>query len=329
MRAASGSRLPSWHRALGAAAIVALLSATVAAHAQYPAKPINLIVPFPAATASDLVARIIATEMSTTMGQPVLVQNRPGANSAIGAAAVAAAAPDGYTLLIATAGTVALPAMSKSLPYDTLRDLTPISAVARFVLFLYVNVDLPVKNVSELFDYARAHPGKLNYATGNPVGIAASAQMLTMAGNLNLVHVPYKGEPAGVVDLTSNRVQVMFATPSSADSFAKSGKLRVLATNLPTRAAFAPEVPSINEHLPKFSATAWAGLMGPRDLPKDIVDRLSREVTAALEQPQARAQLERMQAVGAGSTPAAFSTFFREQVETYSRLLREAGVKPE
>ena len=143
--------------------------------AQYPTKPISIIVPFPAGTANDLVGRILAADMSASMGQPVVVQNRPGANSAIGAAAVAAAPPDGYTLLLATAGTVALPAMVRSLPYDTQSDFTPISSVSRFVLFLYVNSELPIKTFPELLAYARANPGQLNYATGNPVGIVASA----------------------------------------------------------------------------------------------------------------------------------------------------------
>ena len=312
-----------------AIAALGLLVMTSFALAQYPTKPISIIVPFPAGTASDLVTRILATEMSMTMGQPVIVQNRPGANSAIGAAAVAAAPPDGYTLLLATAGTVALPAMVKSLPYDTLRDLTPISTVSRFVLFLYVNSELPVKTLPELLEYARANPGKLNYATGNPVGIVASAQLLALAGNLNIVHVPYKGEPAAVVDLVSNRVQVMFSSPSSADNFVQSGKLRVLATNLPQRSPFAPEVPSMNEYFPKFSVTAWAGLMGPKGMPKEIVDRLSREVVAALNRPETKEKLDRLQVVTSGSTPTVFDTFFREQVELYSRLLREAGVQPE
>lgn len=306
-----------------------LFAAGSAAWAQYPNKPVNIIVPFPAGTASDLVTRILAAEMSSAMGQPFIVQNKPGANSVIGAASVVSAPPDGYTLLLATAGTVALPAMSKSLPYDTLRDLVPISSVSRFVLFLYVNSELPVKTVPELMDYAKAHPGKVTYATGNPVGIVASAQMLALAGNVNMLQVPYKGEPAALLDLVSNRVQVMFSSPSSTEPFVKGGKLRVLATNLPQRSPYAPEVPSINEYFPKFSVTAWAGLMGPRGMPKDVVDRLSREVIAALNRPQVKEKLDRLQYSGYGSTPEEFNTFFRDQVELYSRVMRESGVQPE
>ncbi|MSQ20430.1 MAG: tripartite tricarboxylate transporter substrate binding protein [Betaproteobacteria bacterium] len=308
---------------------IALLVVAAIAVAQYPAKPITIIVPFPTATASDLIARILATELSSAMGQPVVVQNRPGGNSAIGAAAVASAPPDGYTLLLATAGTVALPALVKLLPYDTLQDLVPISTLSRFALFLYINAELPIRTLPELFDYARANPGKLNYATGNPVGIAASAQLFSLAGNLRLVHVPYKGEPAGVLDLAANRVQLMFSTPSSADTFVKTGKVRVLATNLPQRAPFAPDVPSVNEFIPKFSMTAWAGLMGPKGIPKEVVDRLSREVMAALNRPQTKEKFDQLQFMGNTSTPEEFSAFFKEQVDLYSRVLREAGVQPE
>lgn len=308
---------------------LALLLAHASAWAQYPTRPVNIIVPFPAGTASDLATRILANELASGLGQPVVVQNRPGANSAIGAAAVAAAPPDGYTLLLATAGTAALPVLLKSLPYDTRRDLTPISTVARFVLYLYVNAELPVRTVPELLEHVRANPGKLNYATGNPVGIVASAQMLAMAGNPAMLHVPYKGEPAAVADLVTNRVQAMFSSPSSADGFAKAGKLRILATNLPQRSPFAPEIPSMNEFFPKFSVTAWAGLMGPRGLPRDIVERLSREVVAALARPQAKEKFDKLQYVAYGSSPEEFSAFFSEQVDLYSNVLRAAGVQPE
>lgn len=231
--------------------------------------------------------------------------------------------------MLATAGTVALPSLVRSLPYDTLKDLVPISFVSRFVLFAYVHTDLPIKTIPELIDYARANLGKLNYATGNPVGIMASAQLLALAGKPDMVHVSYKGEPAAVVDLSTNRVQWMFSSPSSAENFVKSGKLRVLATNLPQRSPYAPDVPSVNEYFPKFSVTAWAGLMAPRGTPKDIVDRLAREVNAALNKPQTKEKLDRLQYVGVGSTPEEFSQFFRDQVGIYSNLLKEADVQPE
>jgi tripartite-type tricarboxylate transporter receptor subunit TctC len=316
-------------RFLSALACSAWLLCSSCAWAQFPNRPVTIVVPFPGGTASDLVTRILATEMGASMGQPVVVQNRPGGNSAIGAASVATAAADGHTLLLATAGTVALPSLVKNLPYDTLQDLVPISMVSRFVLFAYVNAELPVNTLAELMDWARANPGKLNYATGNPVGIVASAQMIALAGKPEMVHVPYKGEPSAVIDLASNRVQWMFSSPSSAENFVKSGKLRVLATNLPQRSVHAPNVASVNEYFPKFSVTAWAGLMAPKGTPKEIVDRLSREVASALNKPQVKERLDRLQYVGVSSTPEELGAFFKDQVHLYSRLLRESGVQPE
>ena len=314
---------------LAAIAVLASLMLHSLSYAQYPTKPVNIIVPFAVGTASDLATRLVANQLASSLGQAVIVQNRPGANGAIGAAAVAAAAPDGYTLLLATAGTAALPAVVKNLSFDVRRDFTAISAISRFLVYLYVNAELPIRTLPELLDYARANPGKLNVATGNPVGLVATAQLLSMAGNPHMVQVPYKGEPAAVTDLVANRVQVMFATPSSAESFAKAGRLRALATNLPQRSPFAPEVPSMNEFFPRFSVTAWAGLMGPRGLPREIVERLSREVAIALAGAEMKEKFNQLQYVAFSSTPEELNAFFNQQIDLYSTVLRAAGVQPE
>jgi tripartite-type tricarboxylate transporter receptor subunit TctC len=322
MRKIMQTTLTKWLIALGALLLCGSVSA------QYPTKPIKIVVPFPAGTASDTVARILATSMSSSMGQAVIVENRPGADSAIGAASVAAAPPDGYTLLLATNGFAALPAMRKSLPYDAMKDFTPVSFVSRFALFLYANSDLPVKSLPELLSYAKANPGKLNYATGNPTGIVATAQLMSMSG-INLLHIPYKGEPAGMTDLVANRVQIMFATPGSANNFVKDGRLRMLATTLPARAPVAPDVPSMVEFFPKFSVVAWAALLAPSGTPAEIVNRLSREVIAAINRPDVKAQMDSRQYFGHGSTPEELGTYLREQFDVYARSLRAAGVQPE
>ena len=325
--------LDRWHKPLrvAACALVAGLAAMYA-HAQqaaWPSRPITLMVPFPAGSASDLSTRVLGADLATTLGQPVLVQNRPGGNSAIGAAAVATAAPDGYTLLVGSVGTVALPYLVKSLSFDPLKDLAPVAMVGRFVLQLYVNSELPVQNVAQLMDLAKKNPGKLNYASGNVTSIAATAQLLALAGNVDMAHVPYKGEPAAMVDLATNRVQVMFSTPSSADSLVRSGKLRAIATALPQRSPSEPELPSINETYPNYSVTAWTAVMGPKGLPRHIVDRLSDAVNAALARPETRDKLLAMRAVPATSTSDGFAAFVREQSELYGRVLRAAGVQPE
>jgi tripartite-type tricarboxylate transporter receptor subunit TctC len=307
---------------------LAMFAVTAAAAQQYPTKPITLVVPFPGGAGSDYIARVLADEMSKDLGQPVIVKNKPGANSAIGVSAVASAAPDGYTLLFATASTVALPALNKALPFDITKDLTPISMVTDFVLYLYVTSELPVKHLAEFISYARANTGKLKYATGNATGIVSSAQFVSMTG-IDMVAVPYKGEPAALTDLVSNRVQVMFSSPTMAGPFVEQGKLRMLATTLPQRSPFAPDIPSVTEYLPKFSTYGWGALMGPANLPRPIVDRLSHEVNVVLQRPEVRAKLKAMQMVPHSSTPEELNTFFHDQIALYSRELRKAGIRPQ
>jgi tripartite-type tricarboxylate transporter receptor subunit TctC len=312
-------------------ALSALVLLTGSAWGQYPNKPIKLIAPLPAGTATDTVARILANSVTSSLGQTVLVENRAGADGAIAGAEVVKAPPDGYTLLFGTNSPMAaVPALRKVPPYDPVKDFSPIALVGRYSSFLWVNAATPVQSLRELIDYARANPGKLNYATGNTGGIVAMAQMLSLAGNLKIVHVPYKGEPAAILDLVSNLVQVMFATPTTATGYAKEGKLRVLATTLPNRSPGAPEVPTMAEAgLPKFSISLWAAIYGPARMHQAVVDRLSHEINLALNRPEVKEQLERQQFFVQGSTPKELETYTKEQLEVYSRTLREAGVQPE
>ena len=309
--------------------LVALFLATITASAQYPNKSIKLIVVLPAGTASDTVARILAASMAPSLGQPVIVENRAGGEGTIAGAEVARSLPDGYTLLFATSSLVSAPAMRKAMPYDPVRDFSPISLIGRYSTFLYASAASPFKSLQELIDYARAHPGKLNYASGNMGGIVSMAQVLALA-NLNMVHVPYKGEPAAVIDLISNRVQVMFATPTTTDAYVKEGKLRMLATTMPQRNPRAPDVPTMAEAgLPKFAIVVWAAMYGPAKMPPGVVDRLWREVNLALSHPEVKEKLERQQFFAQGSTPKELEAYTREQLDVYARTLRDAGVQPE
>ena len=309
--------------------LVALFLATITASAQYPNKSIKIIVVLPAGTASDTVERILAASMAPSLGQPVIVENRAGGEGTIAGAEVARSLPDGYTLLFATSSLVSAPAMRKAMPYDPVRDFSPISLIGRYSTFLYASAASPFKSLQELIDYARAHPGKLNYASGNMGGIVSMAQVLALA-NLNMVHVPYKGEPAAVIDLISNRVQVMFATPTTTDAYVKEGKLRMLATTMPQRNPRAPDVPTMAEAgLPKFAIVVWAAMYGPAKMPPGVVDRLWREVNLALSHPEVKEKLERQQFFAQGSTPKELEAYTREQLYVYARTLRDAGVQPE
>lgn len=305
------------------------LAAVSASAQQWPSRPVRIVVPFPPGTVTDTTTRAIAPALSAALGQPVLVENRAGADGAIGAQEVARAAPDGHTLLMSTNGFSAIPALRKVSPYDPLKDFTPVAMVARFSFFLFINSEVPARTLLELMELARANPAKLNYATGNPTGIVASSQMLSLA-KANMVHVPYKGEPAAMIDLSSNRVQVMFATMTTAAPHVQSGKLRMLATTLPQRSPAYPDVPTMQEAgITNFAVASWAALQGPAGLPREIAQRLSREVGAALARPEVREALLKQNVIPAASTPDELAAYVRSQVDLYARTLKEAGVEPE
>ena len=313
-------------------AIAGLLAVMVApASAQYPNKPIRLIVPFPAAGAADLSARSLAVPLSQALGQPIIVENRPGADGAIAADVVIKAAADGYTLFYGTnTALCSVPAMRKNPPYNPLTDFTPISlVVGTFGFFLFVHPSVPAQSLAELLDYARANPGKLNYATGNSTSVLATARLKVLE-RIDMVEVPYKGDAPATLDLVAGRVQLMIATPGTAAAFVKEGKLRALVALQPTRSSLLPEVPTYSEAgLPALAITPWAGLFGPAKLPRDVIDRLARETAAVVARPEVREQLERYAFEGRSSTPEELGTYLKEQVDVWSRTAREVGIVPD
>lgn len=311
-------------------ATVAMVLSSASALAQYPAKPIRIVVPFPSGSATDTITRILGQSISPAVGQPIVVDNKPGADGAIAGAEVAKAAPDGYTLIMATNSPMsAVPALKKNPPYDPVADFTPITDIGRYTFFLYVNAGVPAKTFQELIAYAKANPGKLAYATGNTTGIVSFAQMNALAG-IEMLHVPYKGEPQGITDLVGGRVQVMWATPTTGLPHVKDGKLRALVTQLTKRSHLLPEVPTIHEAgMPKFTITSWAALFGPAKLPRDIVERVHKEFVAAMGRADVQAQMEKQAFLLSPSTPEKLGAFVKEQMESYRTILRAAGVQPE
>src|SRR5438034_1406984 len=257
---------------------VALVVFSCAASAQFPGKPIRLVVPFPAGSATDTISRILGNPVPQAIGQPIVVENKAGADGAIAAAEVAKSPPDGYTLLMATNSPMsAVPAMKKNPPYDPVADFTPITDVGRYTFFIVVHPSVPANTLGELIDHARANPGKLNYATGNTTSIVSTAYFASLAG-IQLVHVPYKGEPQAVTDLVAGRVQLMFCSSSTSIAQIRDGRLRALVTTLGKRSRMLPEVPTIAEAgMPQFSITSWAGLFGPARMPREVVERLNKE----------------------------------------------------
>ena len=307
-----------------------LLGWPLLAAAQYPNKPIRVIVPFPGGSATDTITRILANSVSQSIGQPLVVEDKAGADGAIAAGEVAKAAPDGYTLLMATNSPMAaVPALKKQPPYDPVADFAPITDVGRYTFFLFVHPSVPAKTFADLVAYAKANPGKLNYATGNTTGIVSFAQINSLAGT-DMVHVPYKGEPAGIADLVAGRVQLMLATPTTGLAHVKDGRLRALVTTLSKRSALLPDVPTIAEAgMPQFSITSWAALFGPARMPREVVDRLNREFTAAMARPEVQAAMEKQAFALSPSSPADLAQFVKEQIESYRRILRAAGVQPD
>jgi len=310
--------------------IWALLLLSLSAHAQYPNKPIRVVVPFPAGSSTDIVTRVLAASVSQAVGQQLVVDNKAGADGAIAAADVAKAAPDGYTLLMATNSPMsAVPALKKSPPYDPVNDFTPITDIGRYTFFILVHPSVPANTLGELIEYARANPGKLNYATGNTTGIVSSAYFASLAG-IQVVHVPYKGEPQAVTDLVAGRVQLMFCSSGTSLAHIRDGRLRPLVTTLGRRSNLLPEVPTIAEAgMPQFSITSWAGLFGPARMPRELVERLNKEFVAAMSRAEVQVAMEKQAFALSPSSPGELAAFVKEQMESYRRILRAAGVEPD
>jgi tripartite-type tricarboxylate transporter receptor subunit TctC len=309
--------------------ILALLAfASAAAFAQpYPNKPIRLIVGFPPGGSADPTTRIIGAALQEQMGQAVVVENRPGADSAIAAEQVSKMAPDGYTIMFASnSGMTAAVALRKAAPYDPLKDFTPISMVGRATIFFYVHPSVPAKTLKEFVAYAKANPGKVVYGTGNPLSILYGQQLLNATG-IDWLHVPYKGEGPLNPDILAGRVHCSFLSTGSAVSNAKDGRLRPLAVLLDKRSPLLPDVPTIDEAgVPQVTVRQWAGVFGPAGMPREIVERLNKEVNAALKRPDV---LEKMQSYGyaaEGSTPERLREINRADLELWRKLVKEAGI---
>lgn len=326
------NRFPGAIRRVAATvAAIGLLAAAGAVQAQaFPNKPIRIVVPFPAGSATDNIARALAAPVSASIGQPVVVENKAGADGAISGTEVARAAPDGYSLLLATNSPLsAVPAMKKVPPYDPVADFTPVTDVGRYTFFIVVHPSVPAKTVAELLQYGKANPGKLNYASGNTTGIVSMA-LFNALGGVQMTHVPYKGEPQALVDLIAGRVQVMVISSGTSLPHLRDGKLRALATTLNVRSPAMPDVPTIAEAgMPQFKLTSWAGLFGPAKMPRDVVERLNKEFNAAMQKPEVKAAMEKQAFMLQGSTPEQLGTLVREQLDAFRNTMKVAGIEQE
>jgi len=308
------------------ALVLALCAVPVAAQ-QYPSKPIRLIVGFPPGGSADPTTRIMGQALSEQMGQPVIVENRPGADSAIAAEQVSKLPADGYTLMFASnSAMTAAVALRKQAMYDPLTDFTPLSMVGRATVFFYSHPSVPAKTLKEFVDYARANPDKLNYGTGNPLSILYTYQLMNAAG-IKMVHVPYKGEGPLNPDILTGRVQSSFLSTGTAVSYAKDGRLRPLAVLLPKRSPLLPDVPTIDEAgVPQVTVRQWAGMYGPPKMPRDIVDRLNKEINAAVKRPDIVEKLLSYGYSPESSTPERLLEINRDDLALWRRLVKEANI---
>ena len=313
-------------------AAATLVGGTLAIAQDWPSRLITIVVPFPPGPALDLVARSVATKMAESLGQTVVVVNRAGANGTIGSNGVARAAPDGYTLLAATVGThVTAVHLIKDLPYDPIKDFTPIIAAVEPVTCLAVNASLPVNSVPELIAYAKAHPDELTFgSTGVGSVFHLMGELFNATAGVKIRHVPYRGVGPAMQDVIAGHIPMVFISVSSAEPAAKAGQVKILAMLEPTRYSKLPDVPSMSEIIPAFrKPSSWFGFFGPPGMPAPVVSRLNAEMAKALADPDVVKILELNGYAVIGGTPPQFADLLKDGIQRYGALIKAAGIQPE
>ena len=329
-----GPRLRGEDIILTVGAALALFAALLPAPApaqDYPAKPIRIIVPFPAAGPVDITMRAIGPRVSESFKQPVVIDNRSGAGGTVGADLVAKSPPDGYTLLACSTGNTINASLVPNLPYDFMRDFAPITMVVIITSILVVNPAVPARSVAELIVLAKAKPGQLSYAsTGNGTPTHLAAELFKSMAGVDMVHVPYKGGAPAAVDILAGQVELSFISAPAVMPHVKSGRLRALAVTNAKRSQLLPELPTIAESgLPGYEMEGWHGLCAPARTSKPIIDRLYREFTAALRAPGTSAQLLAGGAEPVGMPPAPFAVKLRDEIAKWSRIVKATHMKPD
>jgi len=308
-----------------------LLLPQAAVHAQsYPTKPIRFVIPFGPGSASDALARIAGHELSLSLGQPIVVVHKPGADGAISAVEVQRSAPDGYTFLFGTNSPLAVvPNMRKEPPYNVMTDFTPVTFLGDNTFFVVVHPSVPAKTVAELVAYGKANPRTLNYASGNTYALVASGMLATNNG-IDMTSVPYKSEPDAILDLLAGRVQLMLGTSTSTAAHIRDGKLRALATTFHQRSPLMPELPSITEAgQPAFPVGPWFALVGPAGMPADIVTKMNKEMVAVLAKPAVKEAMAKHGFIARSSTPEELAAYMKDQLGVWKKALKDANMEPQ
>ena len=297
---------------------------------EYPSRPVRIVVGFTAGGSQDPIARLIGQSLSERLGQPFIIENRPGAGGNIATEVVVRATPDGYTLLLIGTPNVINAILYDKLNFSFMRDIAPIARIVVQPLVMVVNPTIPPKTVPEFIAYAKANPGKINMASsGNGTSPHLAGEMFKRMAEINMVHVPYRGAAPAVTDLLGGQVHVMFATEPSVIEFIRTGKLRALAVTTATRSDTLPGIPTTSEYLPGFEIISWSGIGAPRNTPVEIIDRLNKEINAGLTDPKMKARLAALGGTVLPLSPADFRRFISDETEKWGNVIRAAGIKAE
>ena len=314
------------HLAAGTAALPVM--SQIAGAQTYPSRPVRLIVPNAAAGANDIVGRLIGQWLSERLGQPFVIENRPGAGTNLGTEAAVRATPDGHTLLIATTSGAINATLYDRLNFNFMSDIAPVASIARVPHVMEVNPSVPAKTVPEFIAYAKANPGKINMASSG-IGTAGhmAGELFKMMAGVDVVQVPYRGEAPAITDLLSGQVQIYFGTVTASIEYIRAGNIRALAVTTATRWEGLPEVPTVADFLPGYEATAWQGVCAPKNTPAEIVDKLNREVNAAFADTTMKTRLADLGGVALPGSPADFGKLIAEETDKWAKVIKSAGIK--
>lgn len=318
------SRRRLLHLATGAAVLPAALR--VAKAESYPARPVRLIVGFPPGGASDIVARLMAQRLSERLGQQFIVENRPGAGTNIGTAAVVRSTPDGYTLLYATTPNAINATLYDDLDFNFIRDITPVAGIVRVPLVIVVNPSFPSKTVPDFIAYAKANPGQINMASaGNGTPGHLAGELFKMMAGINMIHVPYRGGAPALIDLLSGHVQVYFSVLPDSMEYIRAGKLRALAVTASTRWEALPDLPTVGDFLPGYEASAWQGVGAPKNTATEIIEELNKDINGILADSEIKRRLRDLGGVTIPMTPAEFGKFVIAETEKWAKVVKFSG----
>jgi tripartite-type tricarboxylate transporter receptor subunit TctC len=313
----------------GAAAAVSVFSRRASA-ADYPTRPVRLIAGFAAGGGVDITARLIGQWLTERLGQSFVTENRPGAGGNIGTEAVVNAAADGYTLLLATVPNAVNASLYDKLNFNFVRDTAPVAGIIRVPMVILLNPSVPARTVPEFIAYAKANPGKVNMASaGNGSAPHMAGELFKMMAGVDLVHVPYRGQGPALTDLLGGEVQVLFATAPGTTDYIATGKLRALAVTTAARAELLPELPTVGDFVPGYETSQWYGICAPAKTPAEIVDKLNKEINAAIADPGMKARFAAIGGEPLPGSPTGFGTLIADETEKWAKVVRAAGIKPE